>query len=684
MQNPETAAANRLANASSPYLRQHAGNPVHWYPWGPEAFAAAKQQGKPLMLSIGYAACHWCHVMAHESFEDQATADLLNEHFISVKVDREERPDLDHIYQAAHQLLTRRSGGWPLTVFLTEDQAPFFSGTYFPREARHGMPSFGEVLERIVQVYRKQNAALRANGQAVREALNQLAQTPPAQEMSARAVETSRARFLAGFDLLHGGLGQAPKFPRVPELEFCLRAAHEAKDAELLQATLFSLRRMAEGGLHDHLGGGFFRYCVDGFWEIPHFEKMLYDNALLLRLYADTFALTGGAVYREAAEGIYGWLLAEMCSSEGLFFSSLDADSEQQEGKYYVWSPEELRALLSEEAFVLASEHWGWRDMPNFEGQAWHLRVKNNVEQLAERRGQSAARIAAELAAIRRHLKAKRDQRVRPGLDDKCLTAWNALTITGLARGARVFGRPDWLATARRAHRALLDQAWHGGRLSAIALPSRSRLAAYLDDYAFLLEATLELMEADWRQEDFSLAGELAQVLITQFLGADGGGFFFTAAEHENLLARTRNGYDHATPSGNGVAAKSLLRLGHLGSDRRYRDAAEATLRALAPRGDDPGEGQGAMLSALLEWQKPLTLVCLRGPRQEMESWLAALPAYRPGVLALALGEAPGPQAAPPAATLTSVAAWICREGTCLPPMVNFSSYRDVMGLTAG
>jgi len=674
---------NRLARASSAYLRQHADNPVHWYPWGAEAFQAARAQGKPILLSIGYAACHWCHVMARESFEDDATAAYLNQHFISIKVDREERPDLDHIYQAAHQLLTRRPGGWPLTVFLTEDQAPFFSGTYFPREPRFAMPAFQEILARVAEVYAKQNPALRANGQAVREALARMAEPRRVTAAPEGVLAAARAEFRSAFDLRHGGLGQAPKFPRAPELEFCLRAAHEAADAELLHATRFTLRRMAEGGLRDHLGGGFFRYCVDGFWEIPHFEKMLYDNALLLRLYADAYAQAGDAVFREAAEGVVQWLLAEMRSTDGLFYSSLDADSEHEEGKYYVWAPEELRALLDEEAHALAAEHFGWQGSPNFEGHAWHLRAAKGVDDLARSRGQSAAEISAALAEIRRRLKAARDQRVRPGLDDKRLTAWNALAVTGLARAARVFEREDWLEAARRTHATLLDRAWRGGGLSALAQAQTPPLGGYLDDYAFLLEATLELLEADWRPEDLRFACELAEALLAQFRGADGGGFFFTAAQHETLLARMRSGFDQATPSGNGVAARALLRLEHLSPDPRYRAAAEETIRAMAPRAEEPCEGNGAILAAHLERELPATLVWLRGSRQETASWRAALAPYRPGILAFDLGVAPGPPGAPPMPQSTTTTAWVCKDGTCSPPLVNFSAFRDVMGLSA-
>ncbi|MBI3148531.1 MAG: thioredoxin domain-containing protein [Betaproteobacteria bacterium] len=678
-----TTATNRLANATSPYLRQHAHHPVDWHPWGTEAFALARREGKPVLLSIGYAACHWCHVMAGESFEDPATAALMNGRFVNIKVDREERPDLDQIYQAAHQLLTRQPGGWPLTVFLCEDQAPFFSGTYFPKAERHGLPGFSEVLTRVSEAYAQRGNDVRGTGAAVRDALARLATKGAPVPLQDRLIDEARAHFRGAMDLRQGGLGRAPKFPRSAELEFCLRAAHEADDRELLHGVLFALRRIAEGGLRDHLGGGFYRYCVDGFWEIPHFEKMLYDNALLLRLYADAYALDGDPLFSEAAAGIVAWLRAEMQAPQGLFYSSLDADSEHEEGKYYVWEPAELEALLDSASYRVAAEHWGWAGTPNFEGHAWHLRVAQPADAVAERLGLAPEMVRATITECRGKLKAERDRRVRPGLDDKLLSSWNALTITALARAGRVFGRGDWLGLARRAHAALLDAAWRKGRLNALAQMGDRELPGYLDDYAFLLEATLELVESDFHQTDLELAQQLAEVLRTEFRGMDGGGFYFTALDHENLLARMRTGFDQATPSGNGVAAKALLRLGVLSGHTPYSELGEEVVRALAPQDREHFEGQGALLSACLEWSLPPALAWLRGPHEEVRVWLEALPAYRPGILALDLALEPGPQSAPRPAQVSVTSAWVCREGVCSPPLVNLAAFLDVMGLGA-
>lgn len=678
---------NRLVEATSAYLRQHAHQPVDWYPWGPEALDKARNEGKPILLSIGYAACHWCHVMAQESFDDPDTAAVMNENFVSIKVDREERPDLDHIYQAAHQLLARQPGGWPLTMFLTADQAPFFSGTYFPRESRFGLPGFRELLQKVATAHAHRQGEIAQTGAAVREALARLSEARSGPAPGSVALNEARQHFRAAFDLKHGGLGRAPKFPRAAELDFCLAAAQIAQDSELRQAVLFSLRRIAEGGLQDHLRGGFFRYCVDGFWDIPHFEKMLYDNALLLRLYADAYAIDGDRLFQRAAEGIVAWLLAEMRAPEGLFYSSLDADAEHEEGKYYVWTREAFQEALPTELYPIAAEHFGLSESPNFEGRAWHLRISQPVTAIAERMGKTPEALETMLQDATRRLLAARAGRVRPGLDDKRLTAWNALLIGALARAARVFARQDWLVLARQAHAALLSDAWANGRLSAVAGPAQRALPGYLDDYAFLLEATLELMESDYRQSDYDLALELAGALLQHFRGEDGGGFFFTAADHEPLLARMRTGFDQATPAGNGVVTKALLRLWHLCSEPRFRAAADETLGALAPRSGEQAEGQGAMLSALLARVEPTKVVWMRGTDAAVSAWQLRLPAYRPDMVVLSLGElgeSDGPSAAPPPIhTEAAVVAWVCREGTCSSPMVNFSALLDVMDRSA-
>jgi len=576
---------NRLAGETSPYLLQHAANPVDWLPWGEAALARARAEDRPILLSIGYSACHWCHVMAHESFEDREVAAVINRLFVNVKVDREERPDLDQIYQSAHQMLTGRAGGWPLTLFLTPEGTPFYGGTYFPKQARYGLPGFVELCERVGEIWRTRRHDIDAQNRELLAALNRRA-PGGGQAPDLRPVAALRDALLDGFDEVNGGFGGAPKFPHPTDLAFLL---HRPDDPAARAAALFTLRRMAEGGIHDQLGGGFCRYSVDERWEIPHFEKMLYDNGPLLGLYADAFALTADPYFREVAEGIVGWLQREMTGPEGAFHSSLDADAEGEEGRFYVWDRAQVALLLTPQESALAGRHWGLDRPPNFEGKHWHLKIAAPLAQ-----GEAALRESA-----RAKLFAAREKRVRPGCDDNILTSWNALTIAGLARAARVFDRPDWRAAARRALDYLRLRHWQEGRLLAASRHGQAHLPAYLDDYAFLLAALVELMRADPQPDDADFARRLADALLERFEDADAGGFFFTAHDHEALIQRPKTAHDNALPSGNGVAALALRRLGDLLGDARYIGAARRTLQAFcAPLARQPG-GCATLIMAL-------------------------------------------------------------------------------------
>ncbi|MDP1651486.1 MAG: thioredoxin domain-containing protein [Rhodocyclaceae bacterium] len=581
---------NFLAAETSPYLLQHAANPVAWLPWGETALAQAREESKPILLSIGYSACHWCHVMAHESFEDDATAAVMNRLFVNIKVDREERPDLDQIYQAAHQMLTGRHGGWPLTLFLTPEGTPFYGGTYFPREARYGLPGFTGLCEQIGEIWRTRRHDIEAQN---KELLGALRQAPPGgdtAELDEKPIASLRAILLGSFDRDCGGFGGAPKFPHPTDLAFLLR---RPDDAQAHAAALFTLRCMAAGGIHDQLGGGFCRYSVDERWEIPHFEKMLYDNGPLLGLYADAFALTGDAEFRQVAEGIAGWLLREMTAPEGGFYSSLDADSEGEEGRFYVWDRAELDALLTPQESALAGRRWGLNNPPNFEGRHWHLKIDAPL----------AGDEPALLESARVKLFAARAQRVRPGCDDKILTSWNALMIEGLARAARLCGRDDWLVAARRALDFLRAHHWRqdetGGRLLATSRAGRVHLPAYLDDYAFLLAALLEIMQASSSAADLEFARQLADALLEHFEDKKKGGFYFTAHDHETLIHRPKSCHDNALPAGNGVAALALQRLGQMLGEVRYLDAARRTLEAFRPQLDLQPSGCTTLLLAL-------------------------------------------------------------------------------------
>lgn len=636
---------NSLIDETSPYLLQHAHNPVHWYPWGPEALERAQREQKPILLSIGYSACHWCHVMAHESFEDPDTAAVMNELFINIKVDREERPDLDKIYQRAHQLLTRRPGGWPLTMFLThDDRVPFFGGTYFPKQARYNLPAFTDLLRQVAEVYRTRLDDLREQNESLLDALQSL--QPPAAAAGAQLgpapLDVARQQLEQSVDWQHGGFGQAPKFPHPANIERLLRhwAGSGGGDRRSLQMAGFALQRMALGGINDQLGGGFCRYSVDDQWMIPHFEKMLYDNGPLLALYAQAHAATGDALFADTAAGIAEWVAREMQSPEGGYYSSLDADSEGEEGKFYVWTPEEVRPLLNESEYRLFSRRFGLDRQANFEGR-WYPHVFVDWAQLAEESSMDVQEVRATVDSARAKLFAARGQRVRPGRDDKVLTSWNALTIKGMAVAGRHLGRADWLASADAALDFLRARLWDGERLLATYKDGRAHLRGYLDDYVFLIDAVLELLQARWRDGDLRFALELAEVVLERFEDRENGGFFFTSDDHEVLIERPKPLGDESTPSGNGIAAYVFGRLGHLLGETRYLEAAERTLRAAWPSVEQLPYGHTTLLLALEEFLYPPQTVILRGAPEAMQDWhqRCAVP-YAPRRISLAIPSA--------------------------------------------
>jgi uncharacterized protein YyaL (SSP411 family) len=510
---------NRLAQETSPYLQQHADNPVDWHAWNPETLQLAKDQDKPILLSIGYSACHWCHVMAHESFEDINVAAVMNELFINIKVDREERPDLDHIYQTAHHMLTRRNGGWPLTMFLSPDGTPFFGGTYFPKEARYNLPSFPELLERVAEVYHEQREELATQGEQIITALAGMLPEPGDTDaaMDERPLGLAVKQHLEHFDPVNGGLGGAPKFLHPAELDLLLRRSRATNNTQAAHAVHFTLQQMAHGGLYDQLGGGFCRYSVDEHWDIPHFEKMLYDNGLLLTLYCDAWQSSQNPLFASVVEQTAAWVLREMQSPEGGYYSSLDADSEHEEGKFYVWQRDEIRSLLSADEYALVEAYYGLDQPANFENHDWNLRANMQPVQLAENLDLSPTLAAARLISAQKKLFAARELRVRPGRDEKILSAWNGLMIAGMARAARVFDRPDWLQSAQRAMDFVRSTLWHDGKLLATYKDGKAHLNAYLDDHAFLLNALLELLQAEYRNVDLAFATQLADALLSRF-----------------------------------------------------------------------------------------------------------------------------------------------------------------------
>ncbi|RMF95631.1 MAG: thioredoxin domain-containing protein [Gammaproteobacteria bacterium] len=668
---------NRLADETSPYLLQHADNPVDWYPWGEEALAKARAENKPILLSIGYSACHWCHVMAHESFENPDIAALMNRHFVNIKVDREERPDLDRIYQLAHQLITRRPGGWPLTMFLhPADQRPFFGGTYFPDQPRHGMPAFPDLLEKIAEYYATHQDEIRQTGQALVEALERLdrGDTPTGGQAEVLLV-AGRDALLGQFDREHGGFGGAPKFPQAPVLERLLRhwrrTAHGSEpDTEALFAVALTLTRMAEGGIYDQLGGGFFRYAVDRYWRIPHFEKMLYDNGQLLALYAQAWLVSGDELYRAVATETADWLLRDMHAPEEGFYAALDADSDGKEGRFYLWTPDQARKLLDSEEYAVFAARYGLDEAPNFEGR-WHLHQARSLSAAAEAAGVSESAARRLLASARSKLLAARDARNWPLRDEKQLVSWDALAIRGLAIAGRALQRPELIQAASDALDFIREQLIVDGRLLACYKDGRARLPAYLDDHAFLLDATLELLQAHWDDARLDFASWLAEQLLQRFMDTERGGFYFTAHDHEALIHRPRPMADDALPSGNAVAALALRRLGHLLGETRYIESSDRTLAAARGLLEEFPHGHPGLLNALEESLDEPTIVVIRGEPAVTGEWLASVQAvYAPQRLAFAI---------PPAARLPAglalreaaegPVAYVCRGSRCEAPV---------------
>jgi uncharacterized protein YyaL (SSP411 family) len=670
---------NALDRETSPYLRQHASNPVDWYPWGPEALELARRLDRPILLSVGYSACHWCHVMAHESFEDPETAKLMNERFVNIKVDREERPDIDRIYQTAHQVMNQAGGGWPLTVFLApHSHRPFFSGTYFPPEQRYGMPGFRQVLDKVAEFYQSRRSDLDEFGEKLVDVLGQL-QPPPDRAgatLSREPLAVARATLQREFDARFGGFGDAPKFPHPANVELLLRtwrasAAGDEPDLQALYMATLTLTRMAEGGLYDQLGGGFYRYSVDAYWMIPHFEKMLYDNGQLLGVYAQAAVATGEPLFRRATQETADWMLRDLRSPDGGFYSTLDADSEGHEGKFYVWTPDEVQRHLEPEQYEVFARRFGLDQEPNFEGQ-WHLHVRRAIGDLGIDISLGESAVETRLDEARRTLLGVRNARVWPGRDEKILTSWNGLAISGLARASRALARDDYADAALRAMHFLRERCWRDGRLFAVHAEGQTRFAAYLDDHASLAWGLLELLETRWEPTALAWAVELAELMLARFIDPDAGGFFFTADDAETLIVRPKTYSDDATPAGNGLAARVFVRLGYLLGETRYLDAAEATLRSARAAIERYPHGHGSLLMALDEFIEPPTIVVLRGPEAGLAAWTGELDKlYDPRRMIVAVpSSARGlPQSLVDKKPMHGTVAYVCRGMTCSAPV---------------
>ncbi|MFN2202279.1 MAG: thioredoxin domain-containing protein [Caldilineaceae bacterium] len=592
----EERIPNRLSQETSPYLLQHAYNPVDWYAWGEEALEAARVEDKPIFLSVGYSACHWCHVMERESFEDESTAALMNDLFISIKVDREERPDLDAIYMEAVQAMTGQ-GGWPMSVFLTPGGQPFYGGTYFPPEPRYGMPSFKQVLESVAAAYRERRQQVDQQAQNLTEALSRAAVLESdVDNVSTSVLDDALWQLEQSFDDAHGGFGSQPKFPQPMILDFVQTQYLRTGELDTLYMAERTLEQMAIGGIYDQLGGGFHRYSVDAVWLVPHFEKMLYDNAQLLRTYLHAWQITGRPLYRQVTEETIDYVLREMTSPYGGFYSTQDADSEGEEGKFFVWTPAEIEELLDPQTAGVFETYYGVSDRGNFEGKNI-LYVSRSEEQVAERFGLEPGTVAQMLAGARETLFARRQQRVAPARDEKILTEWNGLMVHALAECGVVLDRTDALEAARSAANFILEEmSQQDGKLLRSYKDGRARLNAYLEDYASFIRALIALYEADFDLRWLAEASRLTQIMFDQFHDEERGGFYQTGIDHEQLVVRRKDYIDNAIPSGNSLAAESLIRLANLlGNDEYRKEAASIVLTVQELMGRQPA-GFGRML----------------------------------------------------------------------------------------
>ena len=601
---------NRLADASSPYLLQHAHNPVDWYPWGPEALEKAKREGKPIFLSIGYSACHWCHVMERESFENEDIARVMNKHYVCIKVDREERPDIDDIYMTAVQIMTG-SGGWPLSVWLTPDLKPFHGGTYFPPEDRWGRPGFKRILEALASAYRERPDQIQASTQQIMDALGRATagDRPTSAGLGIGVIQAAVDVWARQFDSTWGGFGTQPKFPSPTTLALLLRHAHRTGDAKVLHMATLTLDKMAYGGMYDQIGGGFHRYSVDREWLAPHFEKMLYDNAQLASVYLDAYRITGKPLYRRIAEETLDYVLQEMADPAGGFHSTQDADSEGEEGKYYLWDMAEVKRLLPGEDGELFCRYYGVTQGGNFEHRNI-LHVPTPPEEFAASMHIDADAWAERLQPLRAKLLAARAGRIAPGKDDKVLTDWNGLMISAFARGYQVLGNPAYLHAAERSARFVLEKMRdEQGALLHAHRAGRSHIPAYLDDYAFLAAGLIDLYEATFDVAWIEAAKALSRDMAARFDDAERGGFYLVADGRADVIVRTKSAHDSAVPSGNGVAALALLRLAALAGNSEDADRAERTLRAFGRSAERSPTGFAQLLCAV---------DFLHGPSQEI------------------------------------------------------------------
>ncbi len=679
---------NRLIHETSPYLLQHAHNPVDWYSWGEEALTRAKKEDKPILLSIGYSSCHWCHVMEKESFENEAIAGIMNERFVNIKVDREERPDLDELYMNAVQVMTG-SGGWPMTVFLTPDLVPFHAGTYFPPEDRGGTPGFPKVLVTVSDYYKTHREEIKKMERQMKDALRQIVEIVPSQETLSDKVLSKAFNVLESqFDPIYGGFGKAPKFPNGMALSLLLRHWKSTGSKKALEMVEKTLERMAHGGIYDQLGGGFHRYSVDERWLIPHFEKMLYDNALLSRTYFEALQATQEERYRRVGEEILDYVLREMKSPEGGFYSTQDADSEGVEGKFYVWTREEIKGVLGKEMGTPFCAYYGVTQQGNFEEGESVLSIVSTLEKVSQLYRISVPDLEKGLEEGRRKLLAEREKRTRPGRDEKILASWNGLMISSFVDGFKMTGNERYLNGAKEAARFILQEMRKDGNLMRVVHKGRSQVMGYSEDYAFFIQALIDLYEGTFEMGWLKEAEDLNRRMIDQFWDERGGGFFFTGRENESLIARSKNPYDNVIPSANSVAVFNLIRLGYLTGEESLKQKAEQTLHLFCHFFDQSPSGFTAMLSGLSLFLNPqeIGIIGSKNDRKTKSMLKEIYLSYLPNKI-LSLREPREPIEGNWFPFLTEKGipkvptAFVCKGFTCLPPARNEEELRKILKL---
>ena len=690
---------NLLSGETSPYLLQHAANPVDWHPWGPQAIDAARVRDVPILLSIGYSTCHWCHVMAHESFEDELTATLMNELFVNVKVDREERPDLDRFYQSAHAVLTGRTGGWPLTLFLNPTTLfPYFAGTYFPRETRYQLAGFKDILRRMSEVFNNDKGKTEQLSRQVDDAVRQI--ETPAQDGDPKTndqlLADIRAQLSASFDGDAGGFDRAPKFPRPTLLENLIlqwamsnRSSQGPRDTDALDMVTKTLTNMARGGIYDQLAGGFFRYSTDRNWAIPHFEKMLNDNGLLLSLYADIYRISPDDLFAGVLNDTADWMRREMQLDHGGYRAAIDADSEGEEGLFYVWRRNEVKRLLTDDEYLVAETLYGLDKRANFENK-WHLVRQDSWPSVARRLDLDRQHADKLLKSCREKLLVARAKRVPPARDDKVIASWNGHAIEGMAKASRALGRADLLASAQRAMDFMREEMFEGSRLATTWCAGRQGHTGFLDDYAAALSASLTLLELEWRSEDSIFATALADEIIKSFYDSEDGGFWFTRLDQRDVVHRHKPLFDDAGPSGNGLACSALMRLAQLTANDEYMHVAEHGLEAARAAMSANEASHAGLVNALTHVTVPADHIVLRGPISTMTEWATVarhadfnpwesvwsipyqdageIPRYLPRLVSVDVQQ--------------RVTAFICRDMTCSAPINDFDEFRTRLNST--